>query len=48
MASLGHSELTLTVQGLSYLGLTRSISWLLMPGSLRRQDISAHDIDHEE
>ena len=28
---LGLNELTLNVRGLSYLGLTRSISWLLMP-----------------
>ena len=34
--------LTLNVRGLSYLGLTRSIS------SLRRQDISSHDIDYVE
>ena len=31
MASLGHNELTLSMRGPSYLGLTRSISWLLMP-----------------
>ena len=40
--------LNLNVRGPSYLGLTRSISWLLMPGSLRRQDISSHDIDYAE
>ena len=43
--------LTLNVRGPSYLGLTRSISWLLMawcPGSLRCQDISSHDIDYVE
>ena len=28
---LGHNVLTLNVRGPSYLGLTRSISWLLMP-----------------
>ena len=39
---------TLNVRGPSYLGLTRSISWLLMPGSFRRQDISSHDIDYVE
>ena len=33
---------------LSYLGLTRSISWLLMPWLLTRQDISSHDIDYVE
>ena len=38
--------LTLNVRGPSYLGLTRSISWLLIPGSLRRQDTSSHDIDY--
>ena len=54
----------LEVRGTSYLGLTWSISWLLMPwllaspghqqpwywlsGSLRRQDISNHDIDYVE
>ena len=37
--------LTLNVWGPSHLGLTRSMSWLLMLGSLRRQDISNHDID---
>ena len=31
MVSLGHNELTLNVRGPSYLGLTRSISWLLKP-----------------
>ena len=31
MAALGHNELTLNVWGSSYLGLARSISWLLMP-----------------
>ena len=35
----------ISVRGPSYLGLTRSISWLLIPGSLRRQDISRQDID---
>ena len=51
--------LTLNVRGPSYLGLTRSISWLLMPWLLtspghqqpwywRRQDISSHDIDRVE
>ena len=39
------SCLTINMRGPSYLGLTRSISWLLMP-SLRRQDISSHDIDY--
>ena len=39
--------LTLNVRGPSYLGLTRLISWLLMPGPpLRRQDISRHDIEY--
>ena len=39
--------LTLNVRGMSYLGLTRSIScW--WPGSLCRQDISSHDIDYVE
>ena len=40
--------LPLNVRGPSYLGLTWSISWLLMPwapGSLCRQDISSYDID---
>ena len=45
-------HLTLNVWGLSYLGLTRSVSWLLMPWLLtspgRRQDISSHDIDYVE
>ena len=41
--------LTLKVQGPSFLGLTRSVSWLLMPWlPLRRQDISSHDIDYVE
>ena len=40
--------LTLNVRGPSYLGLTRSISWLLIPSSLRRQDINTHDIDYVE
>ena len=31
MTPLSHSVLTLNVRGSSYLGLTRSISWLLMP-----------------
>ena len=31
MASQGPNKLTLNVRGPSYLGLTRSISWLLMP-----------------
>ena len=31
LAPLGHKELTLNMRGPSYLGLTRSISWLLMP-----------------
>ena len=34
--------------GPSYLGLTRWISWLLMPWSLRRQVISSQDIDYIE
>ena len=41
-------HLTLNVRGPSFLGLTRSISLLLMTGSLRRQDISSHDIDNVE
>ena len=41
-----HEALTLNMQGLSYLSLTRSISWLLMPWLLHRQDISNHDIDY--
>ena len=42
--------LTLNVRGQSYLCLTRSISWLLMTCScsLRRHDISTHDIDYVE
>ena len=43
-----HCPLNLNVRGPSYLGLTRSISWLLMPWFLRRQDISSHDIDYIE
>ena len=31
IASQDHNELTLSMWGLSYLGLTRSILWLLMP-----------------
>ena len=31
VSSPGHNKLTLNVRGPSYLGLTRSISWLLMP-----------------
>ena len=47
------SNLTLNVRGPSYLSLTRSISWLLMPWLLMspghcRQDISSHDIDFIE
>ena len=53
------SNLTLNVRGPSYLGFTRSISWLLMPWlltspghqqpwSLRRHDINSHDIDYVE
>ena len=42
----GANLLTLNVRGPSYLGLTRSISWLLM--ALRCQDISSHDIDYIE
>ena len=38
-------QLTLNVRGPSYLGLTRSISWLLMPWLLACQDINSHDID---
>ena len=40
--------LTLNVRGPSYLRLTRSISWLLMPWLLTLQDISSHDIDYIE
>ena len=41
--------LILNMRGPSYLGLTRSISWLLRcPGSLCRQDISSHDIGYVE
>ena len=40
--------LTLNVWGLSYLGLTRSVSLLLMPWLLRGQGISSHDIDYVE
>ena len=39
----GYYCFALTLRGPSYLGLTRSISWLLMP--LRRQVISSHGID---
>ena len=43
-----HIVLTLNVRGPSYLGLARSISGCWCPGSLRRQDISSHDIDYIE
>ena len=41
-------KLTLNVRGPSYLGLTRSISWPLMPWLLTSQNISSHDIDYVE
>ena len=40
------SFVTLNVQRPSSLGFTWSISWLLMPGSLRRQDIINNDINN--
>ena len=40
--------LTLNVRGPSYLGLTRSISWLLMPWLLTSPGHSSHDIDYVE
>ena len=39
------SFLTLNVRGPSYLGLTGQYHGCWCPGSLRRQDISSHDID---
>ena len=42
LRSLHHYKYILNVRGLSYFGLTRSKSWLLM------QDISSHDIDYIE
>ena len=41
-------NLTLNVRGPSCVGLNRTISWLMMPWLLRRQDISSHDIDYVE
>ena len=48
MVSRDWTMLILNVRGPSFLCLTRSISWLLMPWLLTSRDISNHDIDYVE
>ena len=45
IAIFTHLVFTLNVQELNYSGLTRTISWLLMPWFFCHQVISTHDIE---